>query len=189
MKAVCWTDYEKRVAAVAEAKAEKGRRERELEKLLEKQKRFDKADEEYSFKAKKGYSPVDLSAEIEAKKAWVNEVKIPEIGYNDFYGVWFSGKLEGIIKAASLEQFGEDIGNKMHVFVDADPKKIINGVHGIEVYGHPCRLYRWIAQKFNRGLIVLADDEDAKHNAGVYLESGTWSWQLPEEFKSKLKGA
>lgn len=29
----------------------------------------------------------------------------------------------------------------------------------LRIYGHPCKLYKWMAQGYHRGLIVLADDQ------------------------------
>ncbi len=112
-----------------------------------------------------------------AKKA-TSGIIVPDVGFHDIYGVWFFGRLKEIILRVGTETFGVDLGKQMHVFVDVEPKKISAGVHDITVYGHPCRLYKWIAQGYHRGLVVLADDEEANKNAEVYRQSGTWSWVL-----------
>ncbi|MDD2898362.1 MAG: hypothetical protein PHI31_06580 [Desulfuromonadaceae bacterium] len=116
----------------------------------------------------------------QAKKAKKTTCRIivPDVGFHDIYGVWFFGRLKEIILHVGIEMFGVDLGKQMHVFVDVEPKKISDGVHEISVYGHPCRLYKWTAQGFHRGLVVLADDEEANKNAEVYRKSGTWSWML-----------
>lgn len=112
-----------------------------------------------------------------AKKA-TSGIIVPDVGFHDIYGVWFFGRLKEIILRVGAETSGVDLGKQMHVFVDVEPKKISDGVHEISVYGHPCRLYKWIAQGYHRGLVVLADDEEANKNAEVYRQSGTWSWIL-----------
>ena len=101
---------------------------------------------------------------------------VPEIGFHDIYGVWFLGRLKEIVRQIGTEQFGVDLGKMMHVYVDIEPKKIGNGVYDVTVYGHPCRLFKWMAQGYHRGLVVLADDEVGKRDAEEYRLSGTWSW-------------
>jgi len=105
-------------------------------------------------------------------------VNIPEIGFYDIYGVWFYGRLKSIIRQISLEKYEEYIGEQMHVFVDVEPKKISDGIHEVSVYEHPCKLYKWLAQGYHRGLVVLADDELGNKEAEIYRNSGTWSWIL-----------
>jgi hypothetical protein len=100
------------------------------------------------------------------------------IGFHDIYGVWYFGRLKEIIWTIGSEQFGVELGKTMHVFVDVDPEKISDGTHKITVYGETCRLYKWMAQGYHRGLVVLADDEAGKRGARVYRKSGTWSWVL-----------
>ncbi len=92
------------------------------------------------------------------------KVNVPEIGFYDVYGVWFSGKLIDYIRKVAREEFLTEIGDSMHVYVSIDPnpsgesKGITDGIHNILVYGQRCKLYKWMAQGFHRGLIVLADD-------------------------------
>jgi len=121
-----------------------------------------------------------IAALVQAKKdkKATNGIIIPDVGYHDIYGVWFYGRLMEIIRQVGREKFGVDLGKQMHVFVDTEPNKIKDGIHEIVVYGHPCRLYKWTAQKYHRGLVVLADDEEANRSAEVYRQSGTWSWML-----------
>lgn len=130
---------------------------------------------------------VRLKANIDAEKkikSAKNENKstkgiiVPEVGFYEVYGVWFFGQLKESIIKVGLDQFQNDLSKTMHVFVDVKPEKIGDGVHEITVYGHKCRLYKWIAQGFHRGLIVLADDEGGNNKAEVYRQSGTWSWIL-----------
>jgi len=103
---------------------------------------------------------------------------IPEVRYHDIYGVWFFGQLKGIIRQIGTERFGIELGNMMHVYVDAEPMKIATGIHDITVYDHPCRLYKWLAQGYHRGLVVLVDDLSGNKDAEVYQQSVTWSWVL-----------
>ena len=105
-------------------------------------------------------------------------IVIPKVGFFDLYGVWFSGSLIEIIRQVARKQFKFDLGDMMHVYVDADPKQIGNDVHDITVYGHPCRLYKWMAQGYHRGLVVLADDEAGNARAAMFYKSMTWSWML-----------
>ncbi|MBT0664513.1 hypothetical protein KI809_09395 [Geobacter pelophilus] len=110
---------------------------------------------------------------------------VPKIGFHDIYGVWFSGLFKEIIITIGKERFGIDLGNMMHVYVDV-AKTIADGVHDITVYGHECRLYKWLAQGYHRGLVVLKDDVRGNQAAEVYLESRTCSWMLSDEYKAKL---
>jgi hypothetical protein len=77
-----------------------------------------------------------------------------------------------------MEQFGADLEKTMHVFIDIEPKQVGDGIHEIFVYGHKCLLYKWMAQGYHRGLVVLADDEKGNNRAETYRQSGTWSWIL-----------
>ena len=110
---------------------------------------------------------------------------LPEVGYHDIYGLWFFGELKGIIRQIGTERFGVELGNKMHVYVDVEPVKIATGIHDITVYDHRCRLYKWLAQGYHRGLVVLVDDLSGNNDAAVYMESVTWSWVLPNS-KARL---
>lgn len=114
----------------------------------------------------------------EAKSKEADKIVIPEIGYHDVYGVWFYGQLKEIILKVGAERFEANLDKTMHVFVDIEPKKISEGVHDILVYGHQCRLYKWMGQGYHRGLVVLADDESANKTAERYRQSCTWSWKL-----------
>ena len=105
-----------------------------------------------------------------------NGIIVPEIAYHDIYGVWFFGNLKEIILQIGTELFGVDLGKMMHVFVGVEPKKIDDGVYDITVYSHQYKLYKWMAQGFHRGLMVLIDDETGNRDAEVYRLSGTWSW-------------
>ena len=109
-----------------------------------------------------------------------NGIIVPEIGYHDIYGVWFFGRLKEIVRQIGSEKFGVELGKQMHVFTDVEPKKISDGIHDISIYGNPCQLYKWMAQGYHRGLVVLADDEAGNRDAEVYRLSGTWSWVLQE---------
>ena len=124
------------------------------------------------------------AAEKEAEKN--RSIKVPQIGFHDIYGVWFFGSLCGVIRQVSLSRFGVDQEKMMHVFIDTEPAKIPDGIHDITVYGHQCRFYKWKAQGYHRGLVALMDDIWGCAGAQVYLESGTWSWQLSDEDKAKL---
>lgn len=116
--------------------------------------------------------------EAKEKRLSTKGIIVPEIGYYDIYGVWFLGKLKEIIIQIGTERFDVYLGKMMHVYVDVEPKKIDDGVHDITVYGHQCRLLKWMAQGYHRGLVVLADDEAGNRDAEVYRLSGTWSWVL-----------
>lgn len=101
---------------------------------------------------------------------------VPEIGFHEIYGVWFFGRLKEIIRQVGSERFEIDLGGSMHVFVDADPKHVAEGIHNITVYGYQCRLYKWMAQGYHRGLVVLTDDDMGNKDAEVYRHIGTWSF-------------
>jgi hypothetical protein len=91
-----------------------------------------------------------------------------------------------VIQNIGIERFGYDHGKMMHVYLDVEPKKVLDGISEIQVYGLDCRLYKWMAQEYHRGLIVLAEDTWSNQVAHVYMESRTWSWILDEEDKRKL---
>jgi hypothetical protein len=123
-------------------------------------------------------------AKKEAK--WNASATASQIGFHDIYGVWFFGMLCSVIRDVHLSKFGVDQKNMMHVFISTEPGKIPDGIHDISVYGHQCRLYKWKAQGFHRGLVMLVDDIRGCAAAQVYMESRTWSWLLKEEDKAKL---
>lgn len=116
----------------------------------------------------------------EAKKAGkpTDGIIIPHNTYHDIYGVWFFAELTNIIRQIATDRFGVALGKMMHVFIDVGPKKVADGVHDVNVYGYNCLLYKWMAQGYHRGLIVLADDKAGKAAAKIYQDSGTWSWVL-----------
>lgn len=134
----------------------------------------------------------DYDNRVKAKEAAEKEVKqnpavkVPQVGFHDIYGAWFYGKLCAVIHQIQLSRFGVDQEKWMHVFVDIEPGKIADGIHEISVYGRQCRLFKWAAQGYHRGLVVLADDLPGCATAQVYMESRTWSWVLKDEDKAKL---
>ena len=138
-----------------------------------------KADFDIRVKAYKVAEEALEQAKKEKKST--SGIIVPEIGFHDIYGVWFYWRLKGFIQQIGVERFGVDLGKMMHVYVDFEPKKISDGIHEINVYGYQCRLYKWIAQGYHRGLVVLADDETGNKDAEVYRQSGTWSWVLDNE--------
>lgn len=135
-----------------------------------------KADYDKRVKAYKVVAEALEKAKKERKP--IGDIILPEIGFHDIYGVWFFGILKEIIRKIGTEQFGVDLGKQMHVFVDVDPKKINDGIHDITVYGQQCRFYKWMAQGYHRGLVVLANDGAGNNDAEVYRQNGTWSWVI-----------
>ena len=132
---------------------------------------------------------IDAEKELERLKKEgkpVTSVVIPKIAFHEIYGVWFYGKLTRFIQAVALGQFGIEMDKRMHVFIDAEPGGLIDGVYELDVYGHACRLYKWMAQGYHRGLVVLAGDEPGNANALVFMERKTWSWMLNDEQKASL---
>lgn len=170
MEAICKADFDKRVAAYLAAEEEKKRR-KELAEQAEKEKR---RRMKYQRPEKSGTTPSAELKEEETEK----EVTIPQIGFHDIYGVWFFGRLKEVIVKTGREHFNTDLTKSMHVFVDVEPKKIPDGIHKCTVYGNECILYKWTAQTYHRGLVVLKDDEPGNQAAQVYMESQTWSWVL-----------
>jgi len=121
------------------------------------------------------------------RKGEEKKVTVPTVGFNDIYGVWFFGKLADCIRRTALERFGVTLETQMHVYVDSEPNTIGDGIHEVQVYGHYCKLYKWMAQGYHRGLVVLADDIQGCAEALIYMESRTWSWVLPDAVKPKLE--
>jgi hypothetical protein len=113
-------------------------------------------------------------------------IVVLEVGYYDCYGLWFFSNLTGIIQQIAAEKFNEQIGKMMHVYLDLEPKKVADGIHPVGVYGNNCLLYKWMAQGYHRGLVVLKDDKAGNMAARIYQESGTWSWMLDDETTARL---
>ena len=135
-----------------------------------------KPDFEKRVKANKAAEKAIEQAKKEGKPT--SGIIIPDIAFHDIYGVWFFGQLKEIIRQIGKEQFGIDPGKMMHVFVDIDPDLINDGIHEIIVYDLQCRLFKWMAHGYNRGLVVLNDDDAGNRGAEVYRLSGTWSWVI-----------
>lgn len=140
-----------------------------------------KEDFDRRVKSHKDAEKVLEQAKKEGKST--SKINVPEIGFHEIYGVWFFGRIKENICQISKERFGVDTTKMMHVFVDVEPKKISEGIYDVTVYGYPCRLYKWMAQGYYRGLLVLKDDEAGNSDADVYRQSGTWSWILKNEDK------
>ncbi len=99
----------------------------------------------------------------------------------EFYGVWFAGTLWLSLK----DKFGDVLNKRANAFIVPDQNVhgrpvLPDGIHELTTYGEPCRLYKWTAQGYHRGLVVLADDEKANAMALKYYESTTWSWILKD---------
>ena len=122
-------------------------------------------------------------AQDDAKKAGksVDGIVIPYNTYHDIYGVWFFSDLTKIIEQVAIQRFVVKLGRMMHVFLDVEPKKVADGIHPVQVYGNECLLYKWMAQGYPRGLVVLSNDKPGNVAAKIYQDSGTWSWVLAEE--------
>lgn len=135
-----------------------------------------KADFDQRMKARQDAEEVLEQAKKEKKPT--DGIVIPKVGYFDIYGVWFSGRLIEIVRQVGRKQFKTDLNDRMHVYVDVEPRLIVCGTHDITVYGHPCRLYKWLAQGYHRGLVVLADDEAGNARAEMFRKTLTWSWRL-----------
>ena len=135
-----------------------------------------KPDFEKRVKANKAAVKAIENAKKEGKPT--SGIIIPDIAFHDIYGVWFFGQLKEIIQQIGKERFGIDLGKMMHVFVDVDTGLINDGIHEITVYDRQCLFYKWMAQGYNRGLVVLIDDDAGNSGAEIYRLSGTWSWEL-----------
>lgn len=112
------------------------------------------------------------------EKKSTKEIIVPAIGFHEVYGVWFFGQIKNVIMKIGVELFETNLDKTMHVFLDIEEKKLTDGVHDVMVYGNTCRLYKWVAQGYHRGLVVLDVDEDGNKHAEAYRQSGTWSWIL-----------
>jgi len=168
MEAICKLDYEARAAAKKAA-------EKELAALREELERARANDRDGA-----------PSRRTQTLEKGVCEFSVPSIGFHEVYGVWFAGVLLERLRTVTQERFGGDLGDATHVFVDAAPQDLTGGVHDLAVYGHQCRLYKWKAQGFHRGLVVLAGHALECAAAHVYRDSGTWSWRLGREEEAKL---
>jgi hypothetical protein len=178
MEAICMVDYDQRVAAkeLAEKLKEKLKQERDEQERA--RRRAKESGKKWRITPPESIGSGDDETD--------REVLVPTVGYHDYYGVWYFGLLTLTIREIARSRFAAGQPDMMHVFVDVEPKKIASGIHDIMVYGHKCRLYNWLAQGYHRGLVVLADDQLGNEAAAVYMESGTWSWVVSEEFASRL---
>lgn len=166
MEAICKPDYLARLKAKTDAEATLKLRKQKLERAQRQQKLAEKR----GWKIKP-----NQHIEEEAKSS---EGAVPKIGFFDIYGVWFHGRLVEELQNISRERFSIPLGDQVHVYISVEPNKIADGIHDLTVYGLPCRLYKWMAQGYHRGLVVLADDEPGNVESQVYLERRTWSWIL-----------
>lgn len=169
IEAICESDFAAQVQA-------KNRAEQELKRW----KQIQEEAERGRRKIEDGRTTRCREPEPTALKAYeaASEPIIPKIGFHDLYGVWFFGDLTTIVRQISIERFGVDLEKRMNVYVNVEPNSITEGIHPITVYGHVCRLYKWKAQGFHRGLVVLIDDIPANQAAEIYLGSKTWSWRI-----------
>lgn len=130
---------------------------------------------------------VDFEQREEDRK----ESKEPAQFY-EYYGVWFSGTLQEIVRQQAHDLFGVELDKRMHVFIepeqfDKDKKPILSdGIHEVSVYGHACLLYKWMAQGYHRGMVVLANDRQGNALAQVYYESKTWGWSMNDDDRAQL---
>ncbi|GAM10477.1 hypothetical protein OR1_02766 [Geobacter sp. OR-1] len=194
MKAICIVDFEKRIKAVKaaeEALKAKKKAEEEAEKTRRKaaakvRKPKESVVVETSEEDRERASVIKGGIENFPGEEQEKEVDDTKVGYEDCYGIWFHGRLIEVIRQIGIERFKVDLGKQMHVFIDREPKKIADGIHELTVYGHPCRLYKWMAQGFHRGLVVLQDDAEGNASAAVYQETRTWSWMLSDKEKKHL---
>lgn len=166
MDAICKPDYMARLKAKADAEATLKLRKQKLERAQQQQQLAEKRG--WKIKAKEHIEEEEMSAVI----------TVPKVGFYDIYGVWFHGRLVEELQGIGRDRFGTPIGDQVHVYVNIEPNMIADGIHDLTVYGLPCRLYKWMAQGYHRGLVVLADDEPGNVEAQVYLESRTWSWKI-----------
>ena len=141
---------------------------------------------EFDRKTKASEQAQQTIKELKEKGKPHKHIVVPEVGYFDCYGLWFFSNLTDIIRQIAAEKFNEEIGRMMHVYLDVEPKKVADGIHSVGVYSKNCLLYKWMAQGYHRGLVVLKDDKAGNMAARIYQESGTWSWMLDDEVTARL---
>ena len=180
MEAICKPDYDLRVQINTKAEKEKER----LRKMVSDGLRLRRSPEVKSISSKNKNSGAKDNSEEEDKPE--QEFIVPIIGFHDVYGVWFFGHLTDVVREIVKNRFQMELHKMMHVYVDIEPQKLHDGIHDISVYGHICRLYKWVAQGYHRGLVVLAEDDTGNAMAKIYMESNTWSWALENEYKKRL---
>lgn len=181
MEAICKADYDLRVQLCKQAEKENERRKKEAEEAERVKRRA--AARGNSSKQKTNEPKISSPEEDEQEQ----EVVVLKVGFNDIYGVWFFGLLTETIRHIAKKRFKVELHKMMHVYVDEDPQKLPDGIHNIFVYGNPCILYKWTAQGYHRGLVVLADDDSGNAKAQIYMASGTWSWLMNDEDSKRLE--
>ena len=191
MEAICKPDFERRVRLNKEGEDEKHK----LKKLSDD---AELARRKSSLKTDLIHNRLENSSvSLLEKSRPVKEIIVPTIGFHDFYGVWFYGHLTKNILQIIKERFENELKmmkyvaeirleNMMHVYIDVNPKMLKDGIYEVSVYGTVCRLYKWMAQGFERGLVVHVEDQLANQKAAIYMESGTWSWMLNDSFRQRL---
>ena len=180
MEAICKPDYDHRVEMNNRVEKEKERRKKEADNA----ERLRRRSEAKGLPPKKNTNePKDIIQEEDEQE---QEGIVLLAGFQDIYGVWFFGRLTEIVTEIARKRFHVELRKMMHVFVDADPKKVTDGVHDITVYTNASCLYKWTAQGYHRGLVVLADDDIGNAAARIYMKSGTWSWDMNNEDKARL---
>ncbi|MDF1553132.1 MAG: hypothetical protein P1P84_08730 [Deferrisomatales bacterium] len=168
MEAICKPDFTGRTEAQKAAERELADLRKELERS----------------RAKDREGP--LSRRTQRLEKRVGGFSIPGNGFHEVYGVWFAGSLVEALRVIAVERFGVDLEDATHAYMDAPPEDLTAGNHHLTVYGHRCRLYKWKAQGFHRGLVVLAGNALECAAANVYMASGTWSWRLGREEELNL---
>ena len=181
MEAICKADYDQRVQTSSFAEKEIERRKKEADEAERLKRRAESRSPTQKRKANESKETVPDEDEQE------QEITITRVGFYDCYGVWFFGQLTDNIRQIAKNRFNAELHKMMHVYIDVESKNLTDGVHEIIVYGHSCRLYKWTAQGYHRGLVVLAEDDSANQSARVYMESGTWSWQLNDKDTDRLR--
>lgn len=104
---------------------------------------------------------------IEDRKLQPEEVK--DMSYNEAYGLWFDRQItHEVLQASTIRE--------RTVFLDVKHEKLEPGIHQVTVCGKEAYLYFWRAQGYPRGIVVLADNEDANLAAAEVSEAAPWDW-------------
>lgn len=115
----------------------------------------------------KGLGGVVHLDRIEDRQLAPAEVK--DLGYHEAFGVWFDRQIVSEVLQATTTR-------EKTVFLNQKHEKLEPGIHPVTVSGKEAYLYFWRAQGYPRGIIVLADNEDANLAAAEASEAALWDW-------------
>lgn len=95
--------------------------------------------------------------------------EIKGLGFYEIYGIWFDKEISKIL------QESVPCSSRI-VYLNEKPEKLFPGTHEVKVVDKLAWLYFWVAQGYPRGLVVLAENEEANNKAAELAGCAPWRW-------------